>query len=70
MKKEFGKWLMDVAKYLATAVLISSVFNDLREPSAAYWICGGAMLFLLWIGLALVKEESNEKVNCKKRNRR
>ena len=27
MKKEFGKWLMDVAKYLATAVLISSVFN-------------------------------------------
>lgn len=61
MKKEFGKWLMDVAKYLATAVLISS---------AAYWICGGAMLFLLWIGLALVREESNEKVNCKKRNRR
>jgi len=24
MKKELGKWLLDVAKYVATAVLISS----------------------------------------------
>ncbi|MDB9152448.1 DUF6722 family protein [Parabacteroides distasonis] len=66
MKKEFGKWLMDVAKYLATAVLISSVFNDLGESTAAYWICGGAMLFLLGIGLVL----SREKINDKQRNRR
>ena len=29
MKKEFGKWLMDIAKYVATAVLLSSFFADI-----------------------------------------
>lgn len=69
MKKEFGKWLMDIAKYLATAVLISSVFDSLEEPFVAYWICGCAMFFSLLLGLLLVREKPNEKVN-RKRNRR
>lgn len=30
MKHEFGKWLMDVAKYLVTAVLLASVFSDIQ----------------------------------------
>lgn len=32
MKKELGKWLMDVAKYMVTALLLSSVFGDLESP--------------------------------------
>jgi len=36
MKKEFGKWLMDIAKYLATAVLLASFFNDLEEKWIVY----------------------------------
>ena len=46
MKKEFGKWLMDVAKYLATAVLISSVFNDLGESAAIYRVGGLTMAMI------------------------
>ena len=27
MYKEFGKWLMDIAKYLATSVILATFFN-------------------------------------------
>ena len=29
-KKEFGKWLMDIAKYITTAVILSSMIGDIR----------------------------------------
>lgn len=32
MGKELGKWLMDVAKYMVTALLLSSVFGDMENP--------------------------------------
>ncbi|KAA6327989.1 hypothetical protein EZS27_023064 [termite gut metagenome] len=31
MKKELGKWLMDVAKYVATAFLISSFLGGIER---------------------------------------
>ena len=31
MRKEFGKWLMDIAKHIATAVILSSVFEEQRH---------------------------------------
>lgn len=31
MKKEFGKWLLDVAKYVATAVILASFFKDAED---------------------------------------
>lgn len=66
MKKEFGKWLMDVAKYLATAVLISSVFNDLGESTAIYRVGGLTMVLLLGLGLALVKDKSTRNKKTEK----
>jgi len=38
MKKELGKWLMDIAKYLTTAVLLSSVFNDIKDSWIIYFV--------------------------------
>lgn len=32
MKREMGKWLMDVAKYMFTALLISTIFADMEDP--------------------------------------
>lgn len=32
MKKELGKWLMDIAKYIITALLLSSVSGDMQNP--------------------------------------
>ncbi len=59
MKKEFGKWLMDIAKYLATAVLLASFFNDLEEKWIVYVSVSIAIVLTLGLGLLLVQD--NEK---------
>lgn len=59
MKKELGKWFMDVAKYMATALLLSSVFNSLQN----IWVYIGviiAMVISLFIGLTLVRDKKEE----------
>ena len=66
MRKEFGKWLMDVAKYMSTAILISSVFNDV-EGLKMKFICSMLSAFTLVTGLYLVRD-IDKKFN--KRNRR
>lgn len=32
MKEKLGDWLLDVAKYLLTAVAISTMFSQLSQP--------------------------------------
>ena len=36
MKEAFGKWLLDIAKYLVTALLISTIISDMQEPIIIY----------------------------------
>jgi len=61
MKKELGKWLMDIAKYLATAVVISTVFSDFQEKSVVLIIGATTVLSLLLIGLILINEKKQIK---------
>ena len=66
MKKEFGKWLMDVAKYVVTALLLSNLFRGMDD-----WPLGGIMLtilgvvFIMILGLSLINM-SESRVNNKK----
>ena len=56
MKKEFGKWLMDIAKYIATAVVLSSVFNEI--DSWQMYVVGCASVFLiLMVGLWMASDK-------------
>lgn len=57
---------MDVAKYMTTAILISSVFNDV-EGLKMKFICSMLSAFTLVTGLYLVRD-IDKKFN--KRNRR
>jgi hypothetical protein len=52
MKKEIGKWFMDVAKYIATAVLISSFLGSFSEKWLVYVL--GATLVALCFATGLV----------------
>ena len=55
MRKEFGKWLMDIAKYIATAVVLSSVFGE--ADTWVIYIAGAvSVLAILIIGLLLVSD--------------
>jgi hypothetical protein len=36
IKEELGKWLMDVSKYIATAVILTSVFGEIQQKWIIY----------------------------------
>lgn len=58
MKKELGKWLMDIAKYMATAILLSSVFNGIEEWAwYVYALIVVAVLITLIVGLSMIKDK-------------
>lgn len=58
MKKEFGKWLMDIAKYMVTALLLSSVFGDIGQTSVFVCVIAASAITLGW-GLYLVKDNKD-----------
>ncbi|MCL2650029.1 MAG: hypothetical protein FWD60_03255 [Candidatus Azobacteroides sp.] len=57
MKKEVGKWFMDIAKYVATAILISSFLGSLENKWAVYIV--GAIIVAVGfsLGLYFIKEK-------------
>ena len=59
MKKEVGKWFMDIAKYVATAVLISSFLGGLHQKWLMYLI--GTFVVLLFLSLGLFAINDNKK---------
>lgn len=60
MRKEFGKWLLDIAKYMVTAILLSSVFSDVQSVWMYVSVCAGILLTLI-CGLILVKENRDRE---------
>lgn len=61
MRKEFGKWLMDIAKYITTAFLITSVFGDIPDRIVVYILSIIAVGVSLFGGLWLLKDKKTDK---------
>lgn len=62
MKKELGKWLMDIAKYVTTAVLLSSLFSGIDEwPWYLYLLVVIAAVVTLGAGLMMLKDKKEEE---------
>lgn len=61
MKKELGKWLLDIAKYITTAVILTSLFSSVEQQWVIY--AGGAISVLLTLGMGLwlVRDKNNNK---------
>lgn len=58
MRKELGKWLMDIAKYMTTAVLLTLLFNGVNEWAwYLYGLVVIAVLVTLATGLFLIKDK-------------
>ncbi|OAV67435.1 hypothetical protein Barb6_01459 [Bacteroidales bacterium Barb6] len=57
MKKEFGKWLMDIAKYVVTGVLLSSLIRDIGDGWWIYVVGGIIASLCLFFGSRLIKTE-------------
>ncbi len=69
MKKEFGKWLMDIAKYMVTALLLSTIFADMNEPVIVYIVVILSIIVLIF-GLALVSDSPSTENKKQGRNRK
>ena len=59
MKTELGKWLMDIAKYITTAVILTSIFADLNQRWVLY--TGGVLAALIALGSGLVLVNDKNK---------
>ena len=58
MKKEIGKWFMDIAKYVATAVLISSFLGGFEQKWLMYLTGIVTVVFCLFIGMYFIKDKN------------
>ena len=67
MKTEFGKWLMDIAKYMVTALLLSTIFEDMNEPLILYVVLILTPI-ILGYGLYWVNEGKKEEKSKNKKN--
>ena len=57
MRKELGKWLLDVAKYMVTALFLTRWFSGMEDwPGGLVWLSLLGVAFTLLIGLVLVGE--------------
>lgn len=67
MRQKIGDWFLDVAKYILTAVLLSSMFSDMRNP----WVFAGvifAFIAAFGIGIYLIKTNNNNNKEGGKNN--
>jgi signal transduction histidine kinase len=63
MKEEIGKWLMDIAKYVATAIVITGIFSDVTDIRAIVTLGVIICLPVLVIGLYLIKQAKEKDIN-------
>lgn len=60
MEKKFGDWLLDIAKYMATAILLTSIFSDMQNVWT-YVIVAITVVATLLLGLWLTRDKTSEK---------
>lgn len=60
--ENLGKYLMDISKYVATGVVISSLFKEVSDSSAIYITGTIVAILTLIVGLVLTnKKQKKEK---------
>jgi len=67
MKKEFGKWLMDIAKYMVTALLLSTIFAEMNDPIIIYVV---VILSAIVLAMGLYWVGRGEKDNTIKKKKK
>ena len=63
MRKEIGKWFMDIAKYVATAVLISSFLGGLQQKWLLYIMSIVVVVIFLSLGLFYLNDKKQKNEN-------
>lgn len=61
VKKEFGKWFFDIAKYITTAVVLASLFNGVESTMAVVILGITAIVFSMSIGTWLLYNKNKKE---------
>ncbi|MBO4800973.1 MAG: hypothetical protein J5545_03820 [Bacteroidaceae bacterium] len=59
-KEKLANFLIDVAKYVFTGVIITSLFNDVTDKTMLYVVGMFIVLIALWIGLLLTNKRKEK----------
>ena len=59
MKKEIGKWFLDVAKYVATAILITSFLGGFEQKWMVYSAGLIIVIVCFLLGLYFINNKKN-----------
>lgn len=54
MKREIGKWFLDVAKYIVTAVILKELFGGFEEKSIVISVATVTSLFSFISGILIL----------------
>ena len=65
IKKELGKWLMDISKYITTAVVLSSIFGGITETWKILSLGFFTIAVSIITGLVLIRSAEKEEKNKK-----
>ena len=65
MKREFGKWLLDIAKYMVTALLLATIFKDMYDPIIIYMVVFLSLVILI-LGLYVIHDSDLDEKKLKK----
>ena len=59
-KEKFADFLIDVAKYVLTGVVITSLFNDVTDKTTIYLVGLGVVCTTLLLGLSLTSKTKDK----------
>ena len=59
-KEKFADFLIDVAKYVLTGVVITSLFNDVTDKTIIYLVGLGVVCSTLLLGLSLTSKTKDK----------
>lgn len=62
MKKELGKFLLDVAKLIIAGVILATIMNDVTSRWIIYTLGFVSVFTLISIGLYLIEKDKEELI--------
>ena len=60
-KKIFSSWLLDIGKYITTAMIISVALNSIEYGWLYYAVTVGLVVFIVLLGLYLIDDDEPKK---------
>lgn len=61
MKREIGKWFLDIAKYIVTAVILKELFGGFEEKSIVVSVATFTALFAFIAGIIILRNEDRKR---------